>query len=449
MILAVHEQFGPNVYAMLPSGEPVLFLSDPRQIDSVVKATGPGEDFGPVERDPLQTSGAQKRFGNGTVFTGSREKWQAQRRKMLPYFKPSVVESPESYNPMIAVVQSRMKKLADRVGKGKVVDIQTDVENSVLEIVLRSLLHTDVDPKNIEENLRPGLGAAMKWMVIDTAFNPTSIDMTRLPTVSPAQGRAKKAYETLFKLVDRTIQEHEAHPRHDMVNALLTDPSMSREDVRKVLATIVAASFETTVSYATWSLNEIARNPKIADKLHQDLASHIGDRPVTPKDKTPYLDGVLDETLRFYSPFFFMMRRAKTDISLAGPGGKLNIPAGTHIVLSSLASQRRETDWGVERTGYPANVYEPERWSPDNPDRPPESNLCAFGSGAHLCIGMQFAKAEVRLLVSQIAQNFDLKPVSPQQPKIGSRVATHPIGGLPLYVSPRTDTGAASYAGAR
>jgi cytochrome P450 len=72
--------------------------------------------------------------------------------------------------------------------------------------------------------------------------------------------------------------------------------------------------------------------------------------------------------------------------------------------------QRSESLWGRERTGFAANEFHPERFSPENLAlfhlTSKDLETFAFGSGPRVCIGAYLARAEAREMILKFFGSF-------------------------------------------
>ena len=80
------------------------------------------------------------------------------------------------------------------------------------------------------------------------------------------------------------------------------------------------------------------------------------------------------------------------------------IPKGTHIRLDVWHSNRREEFWGEDVTGYPADIFAPERWDTLKERGPSAKSMLhfGFGHGARFCPGRSLGLLEVGLVVGAL-----------------------------------------------
>src|SRR5262249_28283295 len=125
---------------------------------------------------------------------------------------------------------------------------------------------------------------------------------------------------------------------------------------------------------------------------------------------------VFKEALRLYPPVIILDRVAMEDVEV---GGYL-LPPLTPAFVCPYALHRRPQLWpDPER-------FDPERFSPEAEAARPKLAWMPFGAGPRVCIGAQFAILEAQLLLAQIAQRFDLEPLSDEPAKVSFETALRP-----------------------
>ena len=82
-----------------------------------------------------------------------------------------------------------------------------------------------------------------------------------------------------------------------------------------------------------------------------------------------------------------------------------------------------------------AETFDPNRFMPDAPT-PQKGTYLPFGIGPRMCIGKDFAILESMLLISRIAQKWELSPAG-GVPVPRALVMVRPAGGLPMYINRR------------
>jgi cytochrome P450 len=140
----------------------------------------------------------------------------------------------------------------------------------------------------------------------------------------------------------------------------------------------------------------------------------------------PYLDQVLNETLRLYPPIHLGSRITAQDVEFKG----FQIPRGRRVLYSIFLTHRDPRFW------QEPSAFKPERFCKgSNKERPPYVFL-PFGGGPRNCIGMAFAQVEARLILTRILQRYRLHSSGQRvHPHMGATLEPRP--GVLLRLEPR------------
>jgi cytochrome P450 len=144
--------------------------------------------------------------------------------------------------------------------------------------------------------------------------------------------------------------------------------------------------------------------------------------------KMPALHNALSEAERLYPPLATGPRGVVEDFDFEGyrvPAGSyvFYAIAGTHMIPSIFADPTR---------------FDPDRFAPPREEHKKHPfSLVGFGGGPRICIGMNFAKVEIKLMLTQILRRYHLEPVAGRQPTQLYRALGIPLNGIKLRVSER------------
>ncbi|RYP27386.1 hypothetical protein DL767_007705 [Monosporascus sp. MG133] len=193
-------------------------------------------------------------------------------------------------------------------------------------------------------------------------------------------------------------------------------PASSDSAMRDELAMLLVAGHETTAITLGWGLKLLADNQAEQTKLRQILRDTFASLPAGSvpsasqilSTSIPYLDGVLEEVLRFANTMPLLVRSATVDTTILG----YNIPKASHImcnaqfmeepleVASKARSPSSQAAWERRQGGgfsmQNISKFMPERWikkgSADGDDDGQEFNTSAltrmqFSLGPRGCFG--------------------------------------------------------------
>jgi cytochrome P450 len=199
-----------------------------------------------------------------------------------------------------------------------------------------------------------------------------------LTNVAVPQEQRLRASAELGAMVERLIVERRREPRDDLISLLahaeLPAPDggpparLADEDIVAFLRLLVPAGAQTTYRTLTTLLHALLTHPDQLEAVRRD-------RSLVPK--------AVEESLRLEPPLTFLGRLVMVDTEVAV------CPVAKRTVVNvSLAAANRT----------------PDRWEdPDEFDvtRPTLAHM-SFGQGNHICLGIHFARMELRVALEQI-----------------------------------------------
>jgi cytochrome P450 len=159
---------------------------------------------------------------------------------------------------------------------------------------------------------------------------------------------------------------------------------LTKPEALGAVAAFVLTGTETLVSYV----------PRLVALAHD---SGWLDRLVADSSR---LDDVVGEGLRFTVPSPVMLRSVATDAQL----GRVTVRAGERVVIATISCAKS--------------------YGPFDPDRPhaPELRQLWFGAGAHFCLGMPLAYAEIRAVLEAVLAVHAKSRVSIVDRRVSRRV---------------------------
>jgi cytochrome P450 len=204
-----------------------------------------------------------------------------------------------------------------------------------------------------------------------------------------------------------------------MIDARYEDGgAMADGHVRDELRTLLMAGHETTAITLAWALYAVHRHPAVKDRLLAEI-DPLGPDPATDElARLPYLQAVIDETLRLFPVVDAVFRTLRRPWSL----GAHELPAGVTIGAAILLVHRREDV-------YPEpDAFRPERFLEGKP-KPHE--YLPFGGGNRRCIGAAFSHYESCVALATVLREFELELREPGEvPAVRRNVTMGPRGGV-------------------
>ncbi|KAK9509248.1 hypothetical protein O3M35_006603 [Rhynocoris fuscipes] len=224
-----------------------------------------------------------------------------------------------------------------------------------------------------------------------------------------------KKVERFFIEMVKTIINHRKNnciERNDLIQHLMVlDDKANLEQSKRFTDSELAAhcmtffidGVETSSSFLTFTLFEIAANIDIQNKLRNEIKSIIKDENVINMDydklcSLNYLDSVLSESLRKYPLVNFLSRICIRETTING----LNIQPGIKLFIPTLGLH-------MDPEYYPQpEKFLPERFSNENRTKLNKFVYLPFGEGPRICLGYKFALTQVKMAIVTLLLNFHL-----------------------------------------
>ncbi|MDJ0798686.1 MAG: cytochrome P450 [Calothrix sp. MO_167.B12] len=245
-------------------------------------------------------------------------------------------------------------------------------------------------------------------------------------------GHFIRARQQIYQLLQAEIEDRRANPEKlgdDILSLMLevTDEdgqSMSDEQLKDELITLLVAGHETTATSLAWAFYWLEKFPEVKQKLLQEIDS-LGQNPEPIEiSRLPYLTAVCQETLRLYPIVpIAMARLANQDMEIMGRF----FASGTTFIPCIYSIHHREDL-------YPhSKQFKPERFL-ERQYNPYE--FIPFGGGVRLCLGYALAMLEMKLVIASVVSKYNLeladnKPIKPM--RRGGTLA--PSNGVPLVLT--------------
>jgi cytochrome P450 len=243
----------------------------------------------------------------------------------------------------------------------------------------------------------------------------------------------------LDKIVYRFISQRRQSGQDtgDLISLLLqvedeeTGRRMSDLQIHDEVMTLLIAGHETSALTLTWAWVLLAQHPEAAETLHAEIDQILQGTPPTLADlpRLPYTEMVVKETLRLYPPAWMILREAIEDVTLGG----YRINKRDILMIAPYAVQRDP------RFYDDPDCFRPERFAPDESQRPLEKRLpkftyFPFGGGPRICLGNGFAMLEMQLVIATIAQRYRLDLLSNQPIQPAAQLTLSFADSVPMKV---------------
>ncbi|KAK3311380.1 cytochrome P450 [Chaetomium strumarium] len=170
------------------------------------------------------------------------------------------------------------------------------------------------------------------------------------------------------------------------------------------ILSILIAGRDTTATAMTAAFYFLAGKPDVVEKLREEIDSVGDDTPTWEQLKRmKYLNNVIREALRLFSPVATNSRTCNKDTVLPRGGGKdgkqpILVPKGTPLRWSVHSLHRSKDVFGPD-----ADEFRPERW---DAGLRVSWEYIPFGGGPRICPGQQFALTQIAYALFKFFRMF-------------------------------------------
>jgi cytochrome P450 len=193
--------------------------------------------------------------------------------------------------------------------------------------------------------------------------------------------------------------------------------SMNDQQLRDESVTLFFAGHETVANALTWTWYLLSQNPQVESKLLEELHDKLSGRAPTSDDvkNLAYTTNVLTESMRLYPPAYAIGREATQDYPILGTSYVAS--KGATVAVSQYILHRDP------RFFSEPGRFDPDRWTAEMRSKLPRFAYFPFGAGPRSCIGEPFAWMEGVLLLSTIAQKWQMRHVTSHKVALMPRIA--------------------------
>lgn len=203
--------------------------------------------------------------------------------------------------------------------------------------------------------------------------------------------------------VDALCQQYRTAPagRQDILSLLLAAKDedgngLSEKEIFDQLLTILFAGHETTAVMLAWAFYCLHRDLQTLQALQAELDPLAEQADPEDVARLPYLEAVINETLRLYPPVHIIHRRLLKPLSIAG----YDLQPGDAVAAGAFVTHR-----------LPEIYPEPEKFVPQRfIDRSYSAfEFLPWGGGARRCLGAAFAMYEMKQVIFALLKRYRFK----------------------------------------
>jgi len=362
-------------------------------------------------------------IGEG-LFTSDGDFWKRQRKLAQPAFHTKRISN------YAETMVDCSETLIQGWHENATLDVEKEMSDVTIQVVAKTMFGSEV--AGIETLIHE---VRVLLKIMDARFSRLFQIPRWLPTTeNRSLAATMSSMNRLIQGFIETRRESE-EDSGDLLSMLLmardedNGERMSDKHLRDELMTIFGAGHETTATTLTWVWYVLATHPEIEAKLHAELDNVLQGRRPTMEDlpRLSYTSQVIKEAMRLYPPAFATSRDSIDETEIGG----ITFPKGTSFFINIYGMHRDS------RFFANPDVFDPQRFSPENEKTIDKNAYLPFGSGPRVCIGNAFAMMEARLLLATMAQQYRLTLPADMKVEPARRFTLRPRNGLRMVAHKR------------
>ena len=260
-----------------------------------------------------------------------------------------------------------------------------------------------------------------------------SMSRIRLPWIGREFQRGLRGRRFMLDLLGGMLEKKHGDAGADMFSRLCRartpeGDSLDDADVLDHMIFLMMAAHDTTTSTLSSLTYELAKHPEWQERVREESrALGVREPGFDELGSLESLGMAMNETLRRYPPLPVIPRVNTADFEF----GDFQIPAGCMVVVSPIHTHHMSEWWS-----------DPFRWDPDRfssaraEHERHSHSFAPFGGGPHMCLGLRFAEAQVKLVMHHLVSRYRFSVPDGYTMPVQQAPISKPRDGLPVTFAP-------------
>ncbi|HXZ84430.1 MAG TPA: cytochrome P450 [Myxococcota bacterium] len=354
-------------------------------------------------------------FPNGLLLRDGAEHKHHRKIMHEAFTRPALREYVERMSPTIA------RGIGSFAGGGKPIHAFRAYKQLTLELAASIFVGMDLGPTT-----RP-MNVAFENMVA------ASMSRVRLPLIGREFQRGLRGRQFMLELLGGMLEKKHGDAGPDMFSRLCRartpeGEAFRDEEVLDHMIFLMMAAHDTTTSTLSSLTYELAKHPEWQERVREE--SRALGKAEPSLDELGSLQGLglaMSETLRRYPPLPVIPRINTADFEFGG----FHIPKGCMVVVSPIHTHHMSEWWSEPFR------WDPERFAPERAEHERHTHaFTPFGGGPHMCLGLRFAEAQVRLVMHHLLSRYRWSVPEGYTMPVQQAPISKPRDGLPVQFTP-------------
>lgn len=343
------------------------------------------------------------------------EEHTRRRSQLMPHFRHSALRR---FAPTMQSIAARY--YARWAMSDDVIVLLRDMQPLVFELIVRLLFGYD-----------PQIDIAH----LSRLFQRWTAGLAALPVNLPFTtfGRAVRANHALRAEIDTIVRRRQrlAEQPEDLLGSLLSirdeaGEPLPHDAVVDEVHNQLFAGHDTTVTVMANLMLLLAQHPDVLARARAEVvAAQLSPQlDLDELKRLPYLNAVLNESMRCVTPVGGTFRVMLEDVAYKG----YRIPKGWTVRLEIAGHHHHSEVWTAPE------AFDPERWSPERAEHKTRPyTFLPFGGGPRICLGTNFAMAEMRVMLALLLRDYTWSLLPDQDLTYHTIPFPRPRSGIQVY----------------
>ncbi|XP_067142454.1 cytochrome P450 3A8-like isoform X5 [Centruroides vittatus] len=406
-----YKKYG-RIFGIYEGLNPILMVSEPELIKNILI-----RDFNKIPNQRRWQFG--DRIIDNMVITMEDEEWRRLKTTLTPIFSIAKVKKLiPKINKCVKALENNLYEVAN---KGKPVDYTQYFNVFIMDSISRCAFNMVIDShdyvKNPFVNAVANIFSSVPWRNLMLAIFPKLSELLKLSVADTKS--TSFLYKTVLEILEKR-KMHENEKYDDFLQWMLESSGsenideksnydtsknkyVTRDEIISQCILFFIVGFVTTAANVNFIVYSLALNPECQEKLAKELQEKLQNKEELQYEDVQnlsYLDAVISETLRYYSPVPKVIRMGHEDYHLEGTD--IVVPKNIMIGIPIYAIHQDE-EW------FPnPKKFDPERFLPENKKFIRPYTYFPFGLGPRSCLGMKFSQLEMKLCLANVYRHFRL-----------------------------------------
>ena len=354
------------------------------------------------------------------------EHWAIVRRTITPTF------SSKKLRMLSPLIQESCEKLVNKMAAVSNTNSSVNVwewfKNFSMQVILATAFSRDISLENSQEHPLSKAGGLLFDIMTSSSLGSERVAMiaSHLPWSIPLmrflarRTEVARSWDCLEETALRLIKDRQnamattgstakdllqsALEAHDENKGTKSSGYLTNDQVVTVIMVVLLGGYETTSTALSYAAYLLALNPTIQDKLIKEINDYYEVNPdcslYDAAENIEYVDMVLCETMRMFPPAHSLTRECNHTCAVADG---IIIEKGYDIIFPTYLIHHNPNYW------QNPDVFDPERFNPNNEQSYPTFAYLPFGEGPRNCIGKRLALLEAKMTLVAILKELQFR----------------------------------------